>query len=298
MLRKGIVLLVIGLFFGAGIISNVIGDNLSGNKLNNKELIISKSFSLNTPPVISEPFPLDGAVVDKGISEVYVTIEDPDGDTFDWSIETSPNVGYNSGSNNGKITAYCSVSNLVYATTYYWYVNASDGTDTTRVVYSFTTGDEPPYIPTVVEIYIEVVETIRGAEILLGIVNKIENITEWDKQKNQIRVKWYIENEKELNYQNSPLIITSRTREYQEDSAIAELLWWFTEGGRITTNGHRYVDIVINITTEKSSEGEQLIDVYLTELDDMIMFVNLLYLNFNIRPFFMTRGSVFHIKIT
>ena len=71
-----------------------------------------------------------------------VTIEDPDGDSFNWTIETSPNVGSNSvnGANNGSKS--CSISGLAYSTTYTWFVSATDGKGWTNESFTFTTKSE------------------------------------------------------------------------------------------------------------------------------------------------------------
>ncbi|RLF62135.1 MAG: hypothetical protein DRN16_02415 [Thermoplasmata archaeon] len=100
----------------------------------------------NTPPTVSNPFPSNGSTdVDVTLSQLSVDISDPDGDTMTWTIETSPNIGNNSGSSgNGTIT--CSISGLQYSTTYTWYVNVSDGDGgVANKTYTFTTRAQ--YIP-------------------------------------------------------------------------------------------------------------------------------------------------------
>jgi len=78
-------------------------------------------------------------------STLSITIEDPDGDTFNWSIETSPDIGSNFANNENNGTKTCSISSLTACTTYTWYVNATDrGTGKwNNKTYSFTT--EPPW---------------------------------------------------------------------------------------------------------------------------------------------------------
>jgi hypothetical protein len=118
-----------------------------GNKNDNYQVVTPE----NDPPVIYNPNPANSATnVPVTISELSVTIEDPEGDTIDWTIETSPNIGSNSatGENNGTKT--CSISGLEYETTYTWYVNATDpygSGNTTVVFYTFTTiSNDPPVI--------------------------------------------------------------------------------------------------------------------------------------------------------
>jgi len=80
-------------------------------------------------------------------------IEDPEGDSFDWSIETSPNIGSSSGIGEYDGTKTCSISGLDSNTVYTWTVSATDigSGDTTTEVYTFTTGDDnnPPNKPNI-----------------------------------------------------------------------------------------------------------------------------------------------------
>ncbi|UCD13704.1 MAG: PKD domain-containing protein, partial [Thermoplasmatales archaeon] len=80
-------------------------------------------------------------------SSLSITIEDADGDPIDWTIETSPNIGINSGNNEPNGSKSCSISGLAYSTTYYWFVNATDGTHWTNGSYSFTTESAQPNNP-------------------------------------------------------------------------------------------------------------------------------------------------------
>lgn len=83
------------------------------------------------------------------ISTMYISlnIDDLDGDTFIWTIETSPNIGNNSENNASNGSKYCSISGLNYSTTYYWFVNATDGNASTNEYYYFTTASAPSYPP-------------------------------------------------------------------------------------------------------------------------------------------------------
>ncbi|MGF3585323.1 MAG: hypothetical protein ACQXXD_06370 [Thermoplasmatota archaeon] len=127
-------------------------DNVSEwNESNN---VIDYEFTVeeNYPPVFSNENPANGSMdVSITLSELTVTIEDLEGDSFDWTIETSPDIGSSSGTGAGNGTKTCPVSGLEYNTTYTWYVNATDtgSGETTEEVYMFTTEKEnnPPYKP-------------------------------------------------------------------------------------------------------------------------------------------------------
>ena len=98
----------------------------------------------NSPPSTSSPSPADGATgVSVDLSSWSCTVSDPDGDSFDWSIETAPSVGSASGTGESDGTKTCSLSGLSYATTYTVYVNVTDGTADTNDTYTFTTESEP-----------------------------------------------------------------------------------------------------------------------------------------------------------
>jgi len=105
----------------------------------------------NSPSSISNPNPENGETdVSVDLTQLSVTINDPEGDTFDWSIETSPDIGTSSGSDENNGTKTCGVDDLEFNTTYTWYVNATDSGsgDTTTKVYEFTTEiNNPPYEP-------------------------------------------------------------------------------------------------------------------------------------------------------
>ncbi|GAI45907.1 unnamed protein product, partial [marine sediment metagenome] len=111
--------------------------------------------SLNEAPVFSNENPSDGSVdVPVTTSQLTVTIRDPEGDSFNWSIETIPDIGSSSGVGESNGTKICSVGGLSYSTTYTWYVNVTDsGSGTTREeVYTFTTEPQPnnpPNTPTI-----------------------------------------------------------------------------------------------------------------------------------------------------
>jgi chitodextrinase len=103
---------------------------------------INLTVNTSGPPVFSGATPT-GTGVSKSTSSLSITIQDPDGDSFNWTIETSPNVGSNSGSGASNGPKFCSITGLAYSTTYNWFVNATDGTGWTNKSYSFKTQSKP-----------------------------------------------------------------------------------------------------------------------------------------------------------
>ncbi|RKY68399.1 MAG: hypothetical protein DRQ24_11755, partial [Candidatus Latescibacterota bacterium] len=103
--------------------------------------VSANNITKNSVPSISNPSPGNNSVdVDITQSSVSVTITDIDGDTFNWTIETSPDVGNASGNNENNGTKICTLSTpLNYNATYTWYVNVTDGYDWTNKSFSFTT---------------------------------------------------------------------------------------------------------------------------------------------------------------
>lgn len=108
---------------------------------------------LNFPPIFSNENPPDGETnVPITTPSLTVYIFDSEGDSFDWSIETSPDIGSSSGTGEYDGTKTCVVSGLSYDTTYTWYVNATDSGsgETTEEVYTFTTvPNSPPNAPNI-----------------------------------------------------------------------------------------------------------------------------------------------------
>jgi hypothetical protein len=94
-------------------------------------------------PILSNEIPANTSTdISTSISLINVTISNADGDTFNWTIETNPNVGGSSDDNASNGSKTCSVSGLSFSTTYRWYVNVTDGTNWTRKIYCFTTAVE------------------------------------------------------------------------------------------------------------------------------------------------------------
>ncbi|MBE3114409.1 MAG: hypothetical protein IMZ59_02705 [Actinobacteria bacterium] len=108
------------------------------------------STSVNNAPIITTPNPTNGSTnIPITTSVLTINIHDLEGDLFDWTITTSPNIGSSSGTNAVNGTKTCAVSNLAYSTTYTWYVKANDGSHWTNRSYLFTTTNPdttPPQI--------------------------------------------------------------------------------------------------------------------------------------------------------
>lgn len=97
-------------------------------------------------PLITSPDPANGSTtVPLSRSSLSVSIESPDGDTFNHSIWTSPNIGSDSGAAETNGTKTCSINGLSYETTYHWYVccrDSSSGNWTNRT-FIFSTEEDP-----------------------------------------------------------------------------------------------------------------------------------------------------------
>jgi uncharacterized repeat protein (TIGR02543 family) len=97
-------------------------------------------------PVISQPNPSDKATnVPVALSQLKFNLSDYQQDLVDYTVTTSPDIG--SGSGTGKTRGQYSipVSNLNYATTYFWTVVATDGSNPRTKTFTFTTESMPPW---------------------------------------------------------------------------------------------------------------------------------------------------------
>ncbi len=91
-------------------------------------------------PVVSNPNPIDGQInILLNQENISIDLFDYQNDLLDYSIETSPNIGkaYAYNFYNGKYSA--EITDLKYDTTYFWFVNVTDGSYWTRERYSFRT---------------------------------------------------------------------------------------------------------------------------------------------------------------
>ncbi len=105
---------------------------------------------VNNPLLFTSTTPANGTVnVPISTSSILVSIRDPEGKAFSYSIQTRPNVGSKSQTGVYNGTKTCTLSGLAYGTTYRWWVNASDGSSWTRRWYTFTTASNPANNPPV-----------------------------------------------------------------------------------------------------------------------------------------------------
>ena len=98
--------------------------------------------SADNNPILSSPNPTNGlANVPISTASLSINIQDPDGDTFNYTISTSPNIGSSSGNESSNGSKSCSISGLDYSTTYTWYVSCMDtgSGNWTNKSYWFTT---------------------------------------------------------------------------------------------------------------------------------------------------------------
>jgi len=94
----------------------------------------------NNIPSTSSPNPVAAAVdVSVNITQLSVFISDADEDTLNWTIETIPDIGNSSGTDDSNGTKICSISNLSFDTVYSWFVNVSDGHQSISNRFEFTT---------------------------------------------------------------------------------------------------------------------------------------------------------------
>jgi hypothetical protein len=101
-----------------------------------------------TTPILSNPLPPDGERdVPVDLSQLRFTLKDYQGDTMDYTVQTSPNIGSAQGTDVHDGTYTVPVSGMTYGATYRWYVNVTDGVHWTRKIFAFETGYPAQFNP-------------------------------------------------------------------------------------------------------------------------------------------------------
>ena len=104
------------------------------------------SFTINNPPVFTNVIPVNLSDSDVGV-DLSITITDPDGDTFNWTIGTYPDIGDSSGNDETDGVKTCSITPS-HNTNYTWYVNCTDSYDWINTSYNFTAMIQYVAVPT------------------------------------------------------------------------------------------------------------------------------------------------------
>lgn len=136
MIRILAIVISIFLFIPVAIASPILYETLS----------FGGSISIsNSAPVIEDENPTnESSDISISLATVSVTIEEPEGGTFDWTIQGSFITNSNAnGASNGTKSANV-IDTLEYNTEYTWYVNVTDGTYWTNETFIFTTESETP----------------------------------------------------------------------------------------------------------------------------------------------------------
>jgi hypothetical protein len=119
--------------------------------VSDNDLVTEQTYMFTTQaisPVISDPLPVDGEKdVPMDIPQLEFTLRDYQGDTMEYTVQTSPNIGsdHKVGVHNG--TYIVPISGLTYGIKYQWFINATDGTHWTHKVFSFETGYPSQFNP-------------------------------------------------------------------------------------------------------------------------------------------------------
>ncbi len=113
--------------------------------------ITTKTLAFTTEavaPVISNPVPADGEKdVPMDLPQLKFTLKDYQGDTMDYTVQTSPNIGSTQGTDVHDGTYSVPIIGMTYGATYRWYVNVTDGEHWTRGIFSFETGYPSQFDP-------------------------------------------------------------------------------------------------------------------------------------------------------
>jgi hypothetical protein len=141
--------------FGTGLlISHTYGNNrdyivnLTVTDDDGKQDTISKIITINNPLTFTNPSPVNGSINTLLNLTWQIMMNDSEGDLFNWSISCS-NGQTNSGDGAVNGTKSLNLTNLLYNTLYYVYVNATDPDGSGRFVrewFIFTTKPSQPPI--------------------------------------------------------------------------------------------------------------------------------------------------------
>lgn len=100
----------------------------------------------NSLPVFSNIIPVNNTIVDVAV-DINMTIIDPDGHTFNWTIETLPDIGSKNGNDEANGSKACPI-NSTHTSTYTWFVNCTDSYDWINRTYNFTSMIQYVAVPT------------------------------------------------------------------------------------------------------------------------------------------------------
>jgi hypothetical protein len=127
-----------------------VNDDDNGNDSGSAYIFTKESG--NQPPVFGTPIPVNGSTNNPLSLTWNISIHDPEGDVFSWTIQCS-NGQTNSGTSASNGTKSLVLSGLLYSTTYKVWVNATYPADSsvyTRQWYTFTTtAYRPPNPPSI-----------------------------------------------------------------------------------------------------------------------------------------------------
>jgi hypothetical protein len=176
----------------------------------------------STPPETSNPSPYNGETdVSIECPNFNIQISDPDGDTFDWSIECSSGDSFSDTSDTPG-TKFCWFSEyLDYNTTYTVWVNVTENTNTAHSlneVYTFTTEENTP--PTV-ELNFPFNQTDY-----LSVYNLLFNCTVSDTGPEDLTVEFHINNS--ITPVNIGYVYNATTGEVEFHLNSLGGTWWLT----------------------------------------------------------------------
>jgi hypothetical protein len=96
-----------------------------GHSWTNKSYIFTTQ--ANHPAGLSNASPANTSTgISLSTPQLSIVIKDSEGDFFNWTIVTNPPIGNNSGSHETNGTKSCTISGLIYSTTYQWMVFCKD----------------------------------------------------------------------------------------------------------------------------------------------------------------------------
>lgn len=110
--------------------------------IENTSILVNETITYD--PYIENVSPTNQSTgVDKTLSELQINLLHPKGESMNYSVTTSPNIGSLSGAQSGNGTITIPVSSLSYETSYTWTITIEDDDTTIEQFFRFTTEDAP-----------------------------------------------------------------------------------------------------------------------------------------------------------
>jgi len=218
------------------------------DSINNATAIFHFTTVENQPLTLSNPIPANQSQdVSIATPYWYITINDPENDTVNWTIETYPDIGNASGNDEIIGQKACPLSGMQYNTTYFVYVNATDAGNGSWVNESYWFKSAEEGAPTIANEYPPNRNTQTERQ-------PVCHVDVFDIEGDNLRVVWYEKSTGSwVERQNNSNITANSTVywTYSQASSYSTTYWW-----RVMVDDGTYnTTATFNFTVEEEPES-------------------------------------------